>query len=321
MTVNWLEEARKIKWAATFPIRIEWSEAAQKWEKRPLTKNGHKDAQCPPDPAQSWHRANGFGIAADDTWLALDVDAYKDDTAETIKAWFHKHGLDARTRAHKTVSGGWHFFYCIPAKWAGKLGNRANIVHGLDSRARGGWTAFGKGYELARAKPPAMLTESACAALAPKDGVTLGSGMVVVKDTDYLPPVPDHQEKILLRLRDQVIPNNHNIQRVWRGVPKDRSTVEIDRSTLDMSLAWYLTAYRFSQSEIIWVLLEVFDYGQAQGKYSKEPSRALRAAKRCAARAKVLFEEGRTASKTNQVSPEQNEDVMAAIAAQQGEKR
>ena len=84
-----------------------------------------------------------------------------------------------------------------------------------------------------------------------------------------------------------------------------------------MSLAWYLTAYRFSQSEIIWVLFEVFEYGQAQGKYSVEPARALRAAKRCAARAKALFEEARTASETDDVTPEQHEEVIAAIAAQQ----
>lgn len=321
MTVNWLEEACKIKWAATFPIRIEWSEAAQKWEKIPLTKHGHKDAKCPPDPAQPWQLANGFGISADDTWLALDVDVYKGETAGTITSWFHKHGLDTQTLAHKTVSNGWHFFYRIPAKWHGLLGNRTNIVHGLDSRAQGGWTAFGEGYELVRAKPPAMLTESACAALAPKDGATRGSGKVVLQNTDYLPPVPDHQEKILLRLRDQVIPNNHNVQRVWRGVPKNRNTEQVDRSALDMSLAWYLTAYRFSENEVTWVLLEVFEHGQAQGKYRTAPARALRAAKRCAARAKALFEERLTTPKTNQVSAEQHEEVLASTVAKQGEKR
>ncbi|MEP3297733.1 MAG: VapE domain-containing protein [Pseudoruegeria sp.] len=155
----WKEAARHTGWIV-FPIRIEWN--GTKWDKKPLVKAWHNVTKDQID-TMSWENANGFGILTGGCGgpYVLDLDTYKEGSE--ADAWLASRGLNGPTRTHKTVSGGIHKIYTLPPTV--NLRNRANIVHGLDSRGDGGFIAFGEGYEVIDDSIPAQLSATHCAEL------------------------------------------------------------------------------------------------------------------------------------------------------------
>ncbi len=160
---NWKEEARGTG-LPVFPIKIFWCDYEQKNKKVPLTPNGHLDAAVGDgvDAQSNWCAATGYGVAMGDGLYAFDEDTYKSDSE--AEQWMKDHGLDVPTRTHGTVSGGRHRLFTTPDGWDG-LPSGGGIVHGLDTRGKGGWIAFGEGYSVLDDTDPVELPESVCQAL------------------------------------------------------------------------------------------------------------------------------------------------------------
>lgn len=264
---KWIKEAKS--WGVpTFPIHIEWNEFSEgeakvkgakgKWEKRPLTKRGHLDAAFPPDPAQPWRTANGYGITTGGKLYVLDVDSYKGSTLEGIKKWIDDWGVPKETRQHKTTSGGWHLFFKLPKGW-GELPSRAGIVKGLDSRGHGGWVAFGERYKVIRDCQPAPLPVSVCEEILSK-----ASGSVRQVDLiDYEEPSPAEQAVIWTKLK-QILHAEQLIYHRWNGVRAALGERARSNSSMDFSMAHKLGMVGFTEKEIVWLLLTQFAHGQCR---------------------------------------------------------
>jgi len=214
------------------------------------------------------------------------------------------------TRQHKTVSGGWHLMYRLP-KGYGQLPSRANIVKGMDSRGRGGWIAFGEGYKLINDAKPALLTVAAC------EELLRGTNKTVTEVTleGYDPPSPTEQAVILAKL-NKILAAEQLIYWRWHGNTAGLGETGRSRSAMDFSMAHKLSMVGFETNEIIWLLLCQFEHGQC--RWMDNGRVALRAAQRCASKAKTNSKEllknaASIAASFNQ--PATSEDVEAAMAA------
>ena len=100
---NYAKEAHAHPGWTCFPIAIRRN--GTKFEKRPLIKGWQSITCTTPEDDPRWASANGFGILMLGTY-ALDIDAHKDEgVMAEAEAWFNRHGLSSRTRAHRTPSG------------------------------------------------------------------------------------------------------------------------------------------------------------------------------------------------------------------------
>ena len=114
--------------------------------KRPLTKNGFKDATADPDQVHLWWTEHPYaliGVPAGAKFVVIDVDLQHADALQWLED--NRHGLPL-TRMHSTRSGGKHYLFAPNDKVkcsAGKLGPR------IDTRGHGGyiiwWPAYGLG--------------------------------------------------------------------------------------------------------------------------------------------------------------------------------
>jgi hypothetical protein len=258
-----------------FPIFITQTShgGITKWDKRPLVPDW-VNAASTDWRSFSWDGANGAGLRMGPApdgggWYALDIDAHKPNAAQTARNWIAAHEVPKITRQHRTVSGGWHLLYRLPAGWVA-LRTRANIVPGLDSRGQGGFIAFGRGYKVVMQAEPAVLPERVCAALnmAPASGpLTMGEMTEVDRD--------DTLRRVLVLCK-----HNPRFLHRWQG--GTAGLTDRSRSALDMSVARLLVQAGFSESEVSFVLISAYRFGQA-GQLADW--RGERAARRCAARA------------------------------------
>lgn len=114
-------------------------------DKRPLTKNGHKDASTDFDTVESMFKAAGnrlHGIGArmgrEASLFAIDADLYKPGEAgESAKAFLddlEREGLLPETRVHRTRSGGVHYLFKSETDWP-----NVNPVSGVEVKGEGGY--------------------------------------------------------------------------------------------------------------------------------------------------------------------------------------
>ncbi|WP_170340884.1 bifunctional DNA primase/polymerase [Ruegeria arenilitoris] len=271
----------------TFPIRIYWDTSKHLgkggWNKTPLKgTRGHKDAQWPQFIDRlDWHGANGFGIPMGATTglYMLDADDYKD--GGEADRWMDERKLPP-TRTHKTVSGGRHFIYALSTRFK-TLRSRNDIVPGLDSRGEGGWAAFGPGYEVIDSRMPAILPSEICEELmAGHSGIKQFVGV-----NSYSPPTDptDIDQRLMRMLKRQPA-----LARRWSG---DDSGLVSGRSSLDLAVAQLLSMVGFSYDEIVWLLMQRFEHGQARHLATG----GERAAQRCAQRAIDTREEERATAR------------------------
>jgi Bifunctional DNA primase/polymerase, N-terminal len=134
--------------------------------KRPLTKNGFKDATADPDQVHLWwteHPDALIGVPTGEKFVVIDVDLQHADALEWLEDNRHRLPL---TLTHSTRSGGKHFLFTPNDKVkcsAGKLGRH------VDTRGAGGyiiwWPACG--LEVLHGDALAEVPDWICEALAP----------------------------------------------------------------------------------------------------------------------------------------------------------
>ncbi|MEP1199908.1 bifunctional DNA primase/polymerase [Tateyamaria sp.] len=325
-TASWQEQAERHKTLATFPIRIERNGA--RWLKKPLVKYWQRTSVGQEWRSSAWSKANGYGILIRDGLVMVDVDPYKDGAEDAARAWFEKFGLP-RTRTHRTISGGWHFFFRVPAKYA-DLPTRVNVVQNVDIRgglaANGedrptsrGFAAFGAGYQLVRDIPMAMLTDAAAKDIA-SPSRRAGPVITAADLGGYIEP--DDIANLMARLAYWLQWNvklEYRFKGIANGIdPRDRS-----RSQIDMSVAGILTRLGFTHDEIVYVLLHVLETGSARyagNEMVQGMPRCLRQALRAATAAQRSFEERKEDLKEAAKKPTLSRAaVMAVIAKMRGE--
>lgn len=250
-------------------------------EKKPLTKNGHKDASYNVGKFD-WSNAQGFGIPMGKIgtgvgYYAFDIDSYKDG-AGAAQEWLMKWGCLEGTRTHQTVSGGTHLIFMLPGSHV-ELPSRANIVQGLDSRGEGGWIAFGQGYKVINDKAPALLNAQTCEEI--RRGYKGGGPGSTVEIGAYIPPA---DESVIARKYANAC---HAIRLLGARQRGTKTGGDLSRSARDHSVAYCLASDTFgkwSEDEIAYVLLHLYPHGACT---DPRLSMALRerAAKRSAAKA------------------------------------
>lgn len=107
--------------------------------KRPITKNGFKDATSDPQTVQEWWKmypdAN-IGFVTGNGLMVVDVDMHGKDGKQSIKQWEDKNGpLPMNTWLSKTGGGGAHAFFKVNQK----IGNKKDVLPGVDIRGDGGY--------------------------------------------------------------------------------------------------------------------------------------------------------------------------------------
>lgn len=114
--------------------------------KRPLTKNGFKDASTDPDQIKAWWKAHpdaAIGIPTGIKWDVLDVDTKGAVDGRVHLDRLNRLGLlNGCQRLVHTPSGGWHLYF----KTAPGLTNKARATLGLDVRALGGYVLAAGSY-------------------------------------------------------------------------------------------------------------------------------------------------------------------------------
>lgn len=115
--------------------------------KRPLTRNGHKDATTDPEQIENWWKVFpsamiGVPMGEASGIFAVDVDgAETPEEPDGVAAWLalvEANGLP-RTREHATPSGGRHVF----VRWRPGISNSTGrLPPGIHVRAEGGYVVF-----------------------------------------------------------------------------------------------------------------------------------------------------------------------------------
>jgi hypothetical protein len=140
-------------------------------DKRPLTRNGHKNASTDPDLVrelfeQAGNRAHGIGgrMGRDSGLFAIDADLYKPGEAGASAAAFvdslRVRKLLPETRTHKTRNGGVHYIFKSATDWP-----NVNPASGVEVKGEGGYIILPPtpGYSVEREgateAPPALIAE------------------------------------------------------------------------------------------------------------------------------------------------------------------
>ena len=112
--------------------------------KRPLTKNGCKDATTDAAKVKAWWQQNpnaNIGIATGTKSggiFVVDLDVDEDrgiDGYHSLQDWQRENGEFPDTWTAITGRGGYHLYY----KWTAEQRNRAGIIDGVDIRGEGGY--------------------------------------------------------------------------------------------------------------------------------------------------------------------------------------
>jgi KaiC/GvpD/RAD55 family RecA-like ATPase len=128
-------------------------------DKRPLTKNGHKDASTDFDTVEDMfenagNRLHGIGarMGRDAGLFAIDADLYKlGEAGESAKAFLadlERAGLLPETQTHRTRNGGVHYIFESETDWP-----NVNPVSGVEVKGEGGYIILPPtpGYSIVRA--------------------------------------------------------------------------------------------------------------------------------------------------------------------------
>ncbi len=110
-------------------------------EKRPLTRNGFKDASRSPEQVERWWEQSptaniGLPTGAVNGIVVVDVDVKDGKGGEaSLKALQQEHGAFL-TRTVETPTGGYHFYFSSSDP---EIGNRTAMREGIDIRGNGGY--------------------------------------------------------------------------------------------------------------------------------------------------------------------------------------
>ena len=168
-------------------------------DKRPLTKNGHRDASLDPDEIIGMFEnphAHGIGgrmgkIAG---VFAIDADLYKPGEAgESAKRYIDRlqaAKLLPETRTHKTRNGGVHFLLKSDSEWP-----NVNPVSGVEVKGEGGYIILpgSPGYEVERegiAEAPTALIQELKAARSQQSGRSIDAlKSAILRGEDFHDPL------------------------------------------------------------------------------------------------------------------------------------
>ena len=104
-------------------------------DKRPLTKNGFKDASVAPAQVKEWWRRHPgalVGVPTGEKFVVVDCDLQHHEAL----GWYFDHAVSAITRKHSTKSGGRHLLF----KPDDRVGCSVGKIHPhIDARGRGGY--------------------------------------------------------------------------------------------------------------------------------------------------------------------------------------
>ena len=140
-------------------------------DKRPLTRNGHKDASTGEETVrglfeQAGARAYGIGgrMGREAGLFAIDADIYKPgdagESAAAFVARLQQRGLLPETRTHRTRNGGVHYLLRSKTDWP-----NVNPASGVEVKGEGGYIILppSPGYTVEREgladAPPALIAE------------------------------------------------------------------------------------------------------------------------------------------------------------------
>jgi hypothetical protein len=104
-------------------------------DKRPLTKNGFKDASCDAAQVKEWWRRHPdalVGVLTGKRFVVVDCDLHH----RKALGWYFDHAVQLITRKHSTKSGGRHLLF----KPDDRVGCSAGKIHPhIDTRGKGGY--------------------------------------------------------------------------------------------------------------------------------------------------------------------------------------
>jgi bifunctional DNA primase/polymerase-like protein len=104
-------------------------------DKRPLTKNGFKDASVDPAQVKDWWRRHPdalVGVPTGEKFVCIDCDLQH----RKALGWYFDHAVRLITRKHATRSGGKHLLF----KPDDRVGCSAGKIHPhIDTRGKGGY--------------------------------------------------------------------------------------------------------------------------------------------------------------------------------------
>jgi hypothetical protein len=158
-----------------FPVSVRYDEAAGKFRKHPLTKNGHHDRTTDVEQVLAWWKqhpdASIAQVPADQGMVVIDRDLGCDDDPRSAE-WLK--GLPP-TRVTRTPSGGEHWWYDT----FGEFSNKKPAPH-IDIRSSHGWVVAypSPGYTLINNREPVPLP------LAYEQSLTRGSRKTERKEID-----------------------------------------------------------------------------------------------------------------------------------------
>lgn len=258
---DWKHEAQRTG-LPCFPIHIVWDDAKQKWNKKPLINTWQRVTQSDLEALPWGPPCNGYGMVMGNGVYAIDMDTYKEESEARAKVAEWDLPL---TRVHKTVSGGMHLIFSLPTAYP-NLPTRNKVVAGMETRGRGGFIAFGEGYELAVDTTPVELPVSVCTELL--------AGYHSSKVS--LPPEGFVDEPVVrLRLMNSMEMGGVKFNRRWRGAPEELS--DTSASGWDHSISHLLAREGFSYPEIVWILENLFEHGVvARDGLTRVTQRAVR---------------------------------------------
>ena len=130
-----------------FPVRMVRDSEKDKWHKRPAIPKG-QDWHTYNATSEEIEQAKNIGIVIPPGFVCIDLDTQKGVTTDDVDAALGC-SLDwDSAEVQRTVSGGMHYFFSIPADRVLRQGSDLLGVVGFDTRTTGkGWIASGEGYE------------------------------------------------------------------------------------------------------------------------------------------------------------------------------
>jgi hypothetical protein len=126
-------------------------------DKRPLTKNGFKDASVDPAKVKDWWRRHPdalVGVPTGEKFVVVDCDLQHREAL----GWYFDHAVRLVTRKHATRSGGKHLLF----KPDDRVGCSAGKIHPhIDTRGKGGYIIWwpAEGLEVLHGRVLAELPE------------------------------------------------------------------------------------------------------------------------------------------------------------------
>jgi hypothetical protein len=156
----------------TFPLDADGDKPAVRWSRPDTYRHTPSDGETYGLPTGA---RNGFWV------LDLDIKGGKNgltSLTEYIAANGHTDLPD--TYSVRTRSGGYHFYWALPE--GRRIGNRTNVLSGVDVRGDGGYVRAGAGYEVLLDVPPTDAPEWLIDLCAAKEAAQPISAIAITPD-------------------------------------------------------------------------------------------------------------------------------------------